>query len=119
MLVAGLHAFWTLAERWKLTVVEQCALLAVSPRTRARWRARPPRVHAPVLDRLKVILLTYQRLVELVGELDADTARVLRQPGSADNPESPSQSLLEALSDRSILAMDRHYQRLAALIHAS
>jgi hypothetical protein len=120
MLQVGLKAFWTLAERWHLSVGEQCALLAVSKRTRTRWKAKPPTSDAMVMDRLRVILLTYRRLVELTsGGADAETAMVFRQAGSADNPESPTQSLLEALCDRSVLAMDRHYQRLVALIHAS
>jgi len=119
MLRAGLHAFWNLAKRWRLSTAEQCALLAVSQRTRARWIANPPMKNAIVRDRLTVILLTYRRLVELTGGSDAETAMILRQPGSAENAELPMQSALEALCDRSVLAMDRMLSRLVSLIHAS
>jgi hypothetical protein len=71
------------------------------------------------LDRLQIILLTEQGLLELTGGPDDVAARVLRQQGSAANPEVPSQSLLDALSEHSVLAMNRHYDRLAAQIHAS
>jgi hypothetical protein len=119
MLRAGLSAFWNLAKRWQLSTAEQCALLAVSTRTRARWNARPPMKNAIVRDRLTVILLTYRRLVELTGGSDAETAMILRQFGSAENVEFPMQSIIEALCDPSVLAMDRMLSRLVSLIHAS
>jgi hypothetical protein len=93
-LAAGLHAFFNLAKRWKLTVREQCALLAVSASTRMRWKTKPPAVNDALKRRLRLVILTYQRLLELTWGTDAETARVLRQPGSADNPDAPKQSLL-------------------------
>jgi hypothetical protein len=98
-LQAGLDAFWELSRRWQLTPGEQRALLAIAERTRVRWKANPPVTGAKTMNRLRIILLTYQRLMEVTGGIETDTARFLRQPGSADNPESPKQSLLAALSE--------------------
>jgi hypothetical protein len=118
-LEVGLLAFFNVAARWELTIAEQCALLAVSPSTRARWKVKPPAVSEALLHRLRLAILTYRRLVELTGGTDAETARVLRQAGSAENPKRPRQSLLGGLSTRSLPEMDRCYRRLEGLIHAS
>jgi hypothetical protein len=115
----GLLAFFNLAARWKLTIAEQCGLLGVSPSTRARWRAKPPAVSEALLQRLRLVILTYRRLIELTAGTDVEIARVLRQAGSADNPKKPRQSLLSGLSTRSLPEMDRCYRRLEGLIHAS
>lgn len=119
MLTVGFKAFRELARRWKLTTKEQANLLAISTSTLARWRHHLPAADETKLLWLPVVLLTYRRLLEITCLDDAETARVLRQEGSADNPAVPSQSLLDALSDRSVHEMERRYQRLAALIHAS
>ena len=119
MLQAGMHAFWELSRRWQLTPAEQRALFAVSERTRARWKTNLPINGKKTMDRHRIILLTYRRMLEIAGDVEADTVAFLRQSGSADNPESPKQSLLAALSARSLRTMDRHYRRLEALIHAS
>ncbi|MBI3568133.1 MAG: hypothetical protein HY084_08030 [Gemmatimonadetes bacterium] len=119
MLVASLSAFWELAKRWKLATVEACAVLAISARTRFRWRRKAPLADAMTLDRLQLILLTYQRLMELTHGSDDASARILRQRGSAENPEVSSQSLLEALTAPSVIALRRHYDRFASLIDAS
>jgi hypothetical protein len=119
-LKVGLIAFFNLAARWELTIAEQCGLLAVSPSTRARWKVKPPAVSETLLQRLRLVILTYQRLVEVTGGgSDAETARVLRLAGSADNPKKPRRSLLAGLSTRSLPEMERCYLRLEGLIHAS
>jgi hypothetical protein len=118
MLEESLHDFWSLADRWMLSKLEQCALLDVSMRTLARWKARPPITDSVTLDRLRVILLTYRRILELTGGLNDNNVWLLRNAGSAGDPESPSDSILQALSAHSVLAMLRHCRRLESTVHA-
>jgi hypothetical protein len=117
LLEPSLSAFWSLADRWKLTEGEQCALLAISARTLVRWNTKPPIKDAVTLDRLRIVFLTYRRILECTGGLNANNIWMLRKPGSAGNPESPSESILEALSERSVLTMLEHYRRVEAMIH--
>jgi hypothetical protein len=119
MLVAGFSAFRELARRWKLTSKEQASLLAISASTLSRWKRKLPDVDETKLRRLRIVLLTYRRLLEVTNGDDDTTAKVIRQRGSADNPDAPAQSFLEGLCDRSTEEMDRHYLRLAAVIHGS
>ena len=119
MLKAGLHAFWSLSPRWHLTEKEQAALLAVSESTVRRWKENEPTKDAVLHDRLRIVLLTYQRLLELTGGDDDVTETVFRQAGSAEDPNHPDDSLLTALSSPSPVIMATHYQRLESLIHAS
>lgn len=119
MFDASLKAFWTMAARFELTTAEQSALLGVSARTCRRWRQNPPKSTAVVLDRLQVILLAYQRLSELVPVADHKRALILRERGSAGDPQDPTLSLLAALSTPSLSEMQAHYHRLAARVHSS
>lgn len=111
MIDAGMDAFWELAERWRLSATEQNALLNISDSTRLRWRRAHPSEGEALLDRLQLILLTYQRLNEMTGT-DAEAATLLRRKGSAMSPDVPGLTVLEALGAPSILEMQRHYQRL-------
>jgi hypothetical protein len=119
MVAAAFRAFVTLAERWELSSTEQNTLLGVSDSTRLRWIARAPVYDPTIADRLRLILLSYQRLHELTGGPDAELARFVRRTGSADNPALPKQTLLEALSSPSVLDMYAAYRRLEAELYAS
>jgi hypothetical protein len=118
LLEPSLSAFWLLADRWKLSEAEQCALLSISARTLARLKTKPPIKDAATLDRLRIIFLTYRRILECTGGLNTNNVWMLRKPGSSGNLESPRESILEALSERSVLTMLEHYRRLEAMIHA-
>jgi hypothetical protein len=115
-LAVALKAFWKLADTWRLTPAEQCALLAVSRRTLARWRVKPPAKRAVTLDRLRLILLTHERLEAVFAPwhgMDSAIARWwILLPGTAHNPNAPKQSVLEMLSERSVLTILQHYRRL-------
>ena len=117
MLTVSLTAFWAIAEDLSFTAAEQCALLSVSKRTLLRWRTKVPAKSVHALDRLILILLTYVRLVDTFAHVlerdDQVLAWFVRCPGTADNPEAPDQSVLDALSERSVLAMHTHYRRMA------
>ena len=97
---------------------EQCALLDVSMRTLARWRTRPPTTDAVTLDRLRIISLTYRQILERTGGLNDNNVWLLRKAGSAGDPESPSSSILHALSERSVPTMLRHHRRLESMVQA-
>jgi hypothetical protein len=118
MLEMSLKVFWVVADDWRLTPAEQCALLSVSPRTLARWKTQTPARRSGLLDRLIMILLTYVRLVDRFADLAARHDEMLswavRFAGSACNPEAPDQSILGAFSERSVLAMLTHYRRVMA-----
>jgi hypothetical protein len=118
MLKESLHDFWSLADRWRLSTSEQCALLDVSMRTLARWRTRPPTTDAVTLDRLRIISLTYRQILERTGGLNDNNVWLLRKAGSAGDPESPSSSILHALSERSVPTMLRHHRRLESMVQA-
>ncbi len=117
MLEAGLLAFREIADRWKLSNTEQCAMLQVSDSTRLRWTKSMPTEGDALADRLQLILLSYQRANELAGS-ESEAAALVRREGSALNAESPQQTILEMLSVPSILEMNRHYQRLEAEVGA-
>ncbi|MEP7383594.1 MAG: hypothetical protein ABI910_18055 [Gemmatimonadota bacterium] len=117
MLEAGLLAFWEIADRWKLSNTEQCAMLQVSDSTRLRWTKTMPTEGDALADRLQLVLLTYQRANELAGS-ESEAAALVRREGSALNADSPQQTILEMLSVASILEMHRHYQRLEAEVAA-
>jgi hypothetical protein len=123
-LAVALEAFWLIAEDWGLSTDEQCALLAVSRTTLARWKANAPsskKTAYRTIDRLLLILRTYVWFSEVAAhgmehgmEWDAEVRNwYLRLPGGAGNAEVPTQSILEMLSDRSVLTMLDHYHRLA------
>jgi hypothetical protein len=116
-LAAGLNAFWSLAITWRLSPAEQCALLSISRRTLSRWHAKPPVAKAAVkLDRLRLILLTHERLEAAFAPWHGTNSTVVawyvRLPGTAHNPDRPNQTVLEALSERSVLAVLSNYHRL-------
>jgi hypothetical protein len=117
-LAVALKAFWALATKWRLSPAEQGNLLAVSRRTRARWRAKPPVPDAAVLDRLRLIFLTYECLEAAFAPIHgADSSVVMwyvHLLGTAHNPDAPKQSVLDALSERSVLGMLCNYGRVAA-----
>jgi hypothetical protein len=123
MLAAALRAFWAIADDLSLTTREQSALLAVSTRTLARWKAKAPAKRVRTLDRLVLILPTYVRIVDTFAHVLAYNDELLvwyvRFPGTADNPAAPAQSVLGALSDRSVLEMLTHYRRLAESVARS
>ncbi|MHB9004449.1 MAG: hypothetical protein ACYC6C_10370 [Coriobacteriia bacterium] len=118
MFHASLHAFWRLAARFRLTTAERAKLLAVSERTCQRWAQAPPALDINALDRLQLILRTYQHLCELAPVTDAEQARVFRREGSAEDSDYPQRSLLDALAVPSILEMHANARRFAALVHA-
>ncbi len=118
MFRASLHAFWRLAEIFRLTIAERAKLLAVSERTCQRWELATPEPDINALDRLQLILRTYQHLCELAPVTEAEQARVFRSEGSAEDPEHPERSLFDALAVPSILEMHANAQRFAALMHA-
>jgi hypothetical protein len=117
-LAAALQAFWRLAADWDLSTGEQCALLAVSRNTLGRWKAKAPisrKSAIRTIDRLLLILRTCALLSQAfprTGARDIDDLRwYVRLPGGAKNPELAAQSILEMLSDRSVLAMlDGHFR---------
>lgn len=119
MFAASLSAFWSMAERFELTMTEQSALLGVSERTCRRWRRNPPRMTVVALNRLQVILLAYERLSELAPVADRERALIFRARGSAGDPNDQTLSLLAALSTSSVSEMQAHYRRLEALAHSS
>lgn len=115
----ALRAFWGLAETWQLTPAEQGAMLAVSRRTLARWRVKSTaRRSAVTLDRLRLILLTHECLEAAFAPWHGLDSTIVRWyvllPGTAHNPDAPNQSIVEMLSDRSVLAMQEHYRNLVA-----
>jgi hypothetical protein len=118
-LAAALNAFWSLTITWRLSPAEQCAMLSISRSTLSRWHTRFSVAKAAVkLDRLRLILLTRERLevafAPWLGR-EGDIVRwYLRLPGAAHNPGAPDQSVLEALSDRSVWEMLQFHQRLDA-----
>jgi hypothetical protein len=119
MLAAGLDAFWALADRWALTAEEQNDLLNVSDSTRLRWRAgRVPAPDPDLLDRLRMIVLIYQRLMEIAGT-DRDAAAVLRRAGSAADPRNTEASLLDAMRASSLLGLLQIERSLFALAGAA
>lgn len=118
MFRASLHAFWRLAEIFRLTIAERAKLLGVSDRTCQRWEQATPEPDINALDRLQLILRTYQHLCELAPVAEAELARVFRSAGSAEDPGHPGRSLLDALAVPSILEMQANAQRFAALVHA-
>jgi hypothetical protein len=118
MFRASLHAFWRLAEIFRLTIAERAKLLGVSERTCQRWKQATPEPDINALDRLQLILRTYQHLCELAPVTEAEQARVFRSEGSAEDPEHPERSLFDALAVPSILEMHANAQRFAALAHA-
>lgn len=102
-LAAALNAFWSLAITWRLSRAEQCALLAISSGTLSRWRAKQPIAKAAIkLDRLRLILLTHDRVEALCAPWHGTNSNVavwfVRLPGNAHNPDAPHQTVLEALS---------------------
>jgi transcriptional regulator with XRE-family HTH domain len=118
MFRASLHAFWRLAELFRLTIAERAKLLGVSERTCQRWEQATPEPDINALDRLQLILRTYQHLCELAPVTEAEQARVFRSEGSAEDPVHPERSLFDALAVPSILEMHANAQRFAALAHA-
>lgn len=118
MFRASLHAFWRLAEIFRLTIAERARLLGVSDRTCQRWEQATPEADINALDRLQLILRTYQHLCELAPVAAAELARVFRSEGSAEDPGHPERSLFDALAVPSILEMHANAQRFAALAHA-
>lgn len=118
MFRASLHAFWRLAEIFRLTIAERAKLLGVSDRTCQRWEQATPEPDINALDRLQLILRTYQHLCELAPVAEAELARVFRNEGSAEDPGHPERSLLDALAVPSILEMHANALRFAALTHA-
>lgn len=118
MFRASLHAFWRLGAIFRLTIAERAKLLGVSERTCQRWEQATPEPDINALDRLQLILRTYQHLCELAPVAEAELARVFRSAGSAEDPEHPERSLLDALAVPSILEMHGNAQRFAALAHA-
>lgn len=118
MFRASLHAFWRLAEIFRLTIAERAKLLGVSDRTCQRWEQATPEADINALDRLQLILRTYQHLCELAPVAEAELARVFRSAGSAEDPAHPERSLLDALAVPSILEMHANAMRFAALAHA-
>jgi len=118
MFRASLHAFWKLAELFRLTIAERAKLLGVSERTCQRWEQAAPELDINALDRVQLILRTYQHLCELAPVSEAELARVFRSEGSADDPAHPERSLFDALAVPSILEMHANARRFAALVHA-
>lgn len=123
-LAVALQAFWLIAGDWGLSPDEQCALLAVSRSTLTRLKATAPssrKIAFRTIDRLLLILRTYVWFSEVAAlgmehrmKWDAEVRNwYLRLPGGAGNAEVPTQSILEMLSDRSVLTMLDHYHRLA------
>lgn len=103
MFAVSLLAFWALAKRLRLTVMEQAGLLAISESSCQRWRRRTPPVNVIVLDRLQLVLQSYESLSALAPVSEQKKGRLLRAPGSAESPDDPELSLLVALSVPSIL----------------
>lgn len=118
MFSASLYAFWTLAQQFNLTLIEQAGLLAVSKSTCQRWRRETPPVNVNALDRLQLVLRTYGSLTALASVSEQEKGRLFRAPGSAESPEDPTLSLLAALSVPSILEMNAHCRRFESLRHA-
>lgn len=118
MFRASLHAFWKLAEIFRFTIAERAKLLGVSERTCQRWEQATPEQDINALDRLQLILRTYQHLCELAPVAEAEQARVFRSKGSAEDREHPERSLFDALAVPSILEMHANALRFAALTHA-
>jgi hypothetical protein len=122
-LAVSLEAFWAISADWRLTPTEQSALLSISKRTLARWKSRSPSGNARTLDRLMLISLTYVRIMDAFGYVLARNgdllAWYLRLPGTAANPEAPHDSVLIALSERSVLAMLTRYRCLAESLSTS
>ena len=118
MFRASLHAFWRLAAIFRLTIAERAKLLGVSERTSQRWEQTTPEPDVNTLDRLQLILRTYQHLCELAPVTEAEQAHVFRSEGSAEDAEHPERSLLDALAVPSILEMYANALRFAALTHA-
>lgn len=114
MFEVSLLAFWTLAERFCLTLQEQSRLLALSEGTCRRWRRETPRVNVDTLDRLQLVLLLYETLSALAPVSEKEKGRLFRSPGSAESPDDPNLSLIEALSVPSILEMQVHCRRFAS-----
>jgi hypothetical protein len=71
-----------------------------------------------MLDRLRLIFLTHECLEAGFAPIHGtDSAMVMwyvRLPGTAHNPDASNQSVLEALSERSVLAMLCRYGQLRA-----
>lgn len=118
MFRASLHAFWRLAEIFRLTIAERAKLLGVSERTCQRWEQATPEPDINALDRLQLILRTYQHLCELAPVAEAELARIFHSAGSAEDPVHPERSLFDALAVPSILEMHANALRFAALVHA-
>jgi hypothetical protein len=124
-LAVALEAFWLVSEDWSLSCGEQCAVLAISRSTLARWKAKAPtsrKVAYRTIDRLLLTLRTYVWLSEVVARARGwdDMRRwYVRVPGGAKNPEDRGQSILETLTDRSVLAVLDHYCRFVQSLPVS
>ena len=122
-LAVSLDAFWAISADWRLTPTGQSALLSISKRTLARWKSKSPSTSVRTLDRLMLISLTYVRIMDAFGYVLARNGDVLawylRLPGTAANPEAPHDSVLIALSERSVLAMLTRYRCLAESLSTS
>ena len=70
-----------------------------------------------------LISLTYVRIMDAFGHVLATNddlhAWYLRLPGTAANPEAPHETVLNALSERSVLAMLTRYRCLAESLSTS
>ena len=61
---------------------------------------------------------TYRQILERTGGLNDNNVWLLRKAGSAGDTESPSSSILHALSERSVPTMLRHHRRLESMVQA-
>ena len=118
-LEAGLLAFWRVADRLHMSAATQRAVLDTSESSLLRWRkGHLPTPTPDFLDRLRLLLLSYQRLVELAGS-EEGAAELFRRRGGAESAGRVSQSIAEVLESRSLLALQGVYHHLDAIAASS
>jgi hypothetical protein len=118
-LEAGLLAFWRVADRLHMSAATQRAVLDTSESSLLRWRkGHLPSPTPDFLDRLRLLLLSYQRLVELAGS-EEGAAQLFWRRGGAESAGRASQSIADVLETRSLLALQRVYHHLDSVAASS